>query len=96
MKDLTPVTGIPPELTKVNGTLHFTVSRRVDENPRSGQIVGRVLADDEDNDRLTYKLVESENTDDARAEASKFTIDETTGQIRTKAGVTYELRGYNR
>ena len=34
----------------------YTVSRRVDENTRSGQIVGRVFADDADNDRLTYKL----------------------------------------
>ena len=41
-----------------DGTVH-TISRRIDENPRSGQIVGRVFADDADNDRLTYKLVES-------------------------------------
>ena len=31
----------------------------MDENPRSGQVVGRVFADDADNDSLTYKLVES-------------------------------------
>ena len=67
----------------------FTVSRSVDENPRSGQVVGRVIADDEDNDRLTYKLVESVDSDAAREESSKFTINETTGEIRTKAGVTY-------
>ena len=66
-----------------------TVSRVIDENPRSGQVVGRVFADDADNDRLNYKLVESEATDDAREELSKFTINETTGEIRTKAGVTY-------
>ena len=59
----------------------FTVSRRVDENTGSGQNVGRVFADDEDNDRLTYKL----DGDDA----DKFDINETTGQIRTKAGVSY-------
>ena len=68
----------------------FTVSRRVDENPRSGQTVGRVFADDADNDRLTYKLVESEATAAAREEANKFTINETTGEVRTKAGVTYD------
>ena len=68
----------------------FTVSRRVDENPRSGQVVGgRVFADDEDNDKLTYSLLASADTDEARAEAAMFDIDETTGQIRTKAGVTY-------
>ena len=67
----------------------FPVSRRVDENPRSAQIVGRVFADDEDNDRLTYKLEASADTDAARAEAAMFDIDKTTGQIRTKAGVTY-------
>ena len=67
----------------------FTVSRRIDENPGSVQSVGRVVADDEDNDRLTYKLVVSADTDDAREELSKFTINETTGEIRTKVGVTY-------
>ena len=60
----------------------FTVSRRVDENPRSGQVVGRVIADDEDNDRLTYKL--------GGVDAGRFDIGETTGQIRTKAGQTYD------
>ena len=43
----------------------FTVSRRVDENPRSGQVVGRVFADDADNDKLTYSLVASADTDAA-------------------------------
>ena len=59
----------------------FTVSRRVDENIRSGQNVGRVFADDPDNDRLIYRL--------SGKDASLFDIDESTGQIRTKAGVTY-------
>ena len=64
----------------------FTVSRRIDENARSGQVVGTVRADDEDNDRLTYTLVApNSGTDDS----GKFTIDASTGQIRTKAGVTY-------
>ena len=67
----------------------FTVSRRVDENPSSGQIVGRVFADDADNDRLTYSLQASADTDDARAEAAMFDINETNGQIRTKPGVIY-------
>ena len=60
----------------------FPISRRIDENPQSVQSIGRVVADDEDNDRLTYSLK-------ASAEAAMFTINETTGEIRTKAGVTY-------
>ena len=67
----------------------LTVWRTMDENPRSGQVVGRVFADDEDNDSLTYKLVASEDTDDARAEMNKFTINKTTGEIRTKEGLSY-------
>ena len=67
----------------------FEVARAMDENPRSGHIVGRVFADDEDNDRLTYRLQPSANTDEARAEAAMFSIDSTSGQIRTKADVTY-------
>ena len=67
----------------------YTVSRTIDENPRSGQVVGRLFADDADNNTLTYKLVAFEDTDSARAEASKFTINERTGEIRTKAEETY-------
>ena len=67
----------------------LTVSRRIDENTGAGLVAGRVFADDEDNDSLTYKLVESEDTDAARAVAAMFDIDASTGQIRTKAGVTY-------
>ena len=37
----------------------YTDSRTIDENPRSGQVVGRIFADDADNNTLTYKLVES-------------------------------------
>ena len=59
----------------------FTVSRRVDENTGPGRDVGRVFADDTDNDKLTYKL--------SGTDAGMFDINETTGQIRTKAGVTY-------
>ena len=58
-----------------------SLSRTIDENISSGRIVGRVFADDEDNDKLTYKL--------AGTHADLFDINETTGQIRTKTGVTY-------
>ena len=60
----------------------FTTSRRVDENTGPGQLIGRVNADDEDNDKLTYKL--------GGADADLFDIDEANGEIRTKAGVTYD------
>ena len=59
----------------------FLVWRTIDENPRSGQVVGRIFADDEDNDSLTYKL---NGTD-----AGKFDFNETSGEIRTKTGETY-------
>ena len=52
-----------------------------------GQVVGRVFADDEDNDSLTYKLVAADSP--AEEEFKKFTINKTTGEIRTKAGETY-------
>ena len=61
--------------------------RTIDENPRDGQVVGRVFADDEDNDSLTYKLVApASGTDDS----DKFTINKTTGEIRTKEGLFYD------
>ena len=69
-----------------NSTDGFTIWRTISENPRSGQAVGRVFADDEDNDRLTYKLVAVSGRE---ADLGKFIISETTGEIRTKAGETY-------
>ena len=65
----------------------YTTSRTIDENPRSGQVVGRVFADDADNDRLTYTLVAAPSPNEA--DVNKFTINETTGEIRTKEGETY-------
>ena len=65
----------------------YPISRTMDENPRSGQVVGRVFADDADNDSLTYKLVAADSPNEE--EFKKFTINETNGEIRTKAGETY-------
>ena len=60
-----------------------TATREVPENLASDQNVGAVLtATDADGDTLTYTL---EGTD-----AASFDIDSGTGQIRTKAGVTYD------
>ena len=64
----------------------FTVWRTIDENPRAGHVVGRVFADDEDNDSLTYKLVAPSSGDD---DSDRFTINKTTGEIRTKEGMSY-------
>ncbi len=66
----------------------YFISRTMDENPRSGQVVGRIFADDGDNDSLTYKLVAPAPAD-GDDDSDKFTINEKTGEIRTKAGVTY-------
>ena len=58
-------------------------TRSFPENTPPGRNIGEpVAAEDEDNDRLTYTL---EGTD-----ATSFDIVSTTGQIRTKTGVTYD------
>ena len=64
-----------------NSTDGFIIWRTIDENPRSGQVVGRIFADDEDNDKLTYKL--------NGTNASMFDFNKSNGEIRTKSGVDY-------
>ena len=60
-----------------------TASRSVAENSAAGTDVGApVTATDVDNDQLTYTL---EGIDEA-----SFTIVSTSGQIRTRSGVTYD------
>ena len=69
----------------------YTTSREVDENTRAGQSIGRAIrADDGDGDKRTFRLVESADTDTARAQVAKFDIDESSGQIRTKAALNHE------
>ena len=53
----------------------------VPENSAADTVVGTVTATDDDSDTLTYSL---EGTD-----AASFAIDSGTGEIKTKAGVTY-------
>ena len=77
-----PGTGTGSERNSTDG---FLAWRTIDENPRSGQVVGRIFADDEDNDRLTYKLIGED--------AGKFDFNETNGEIRTKSGETYNYEG---
>ena len=74
-----PGSGTGSERNSADG---FLVSRKIDENPRSGQVVGIIFAEDEDNDRLTYKLTGED--------AGKFDFNDTNGEIRTKSGVVYD------
>ena len=68
-----------------------TTSRTVAENTRAGQSVGRaVSASDGNGDKRTYRLFQSEDTDTARAQLAKFDINESTGQILTKAALNHE------
>ena len=63
-----------------------TGSRSVPENSPVGTAVGDpVEAEDDDGDALHYSL--------SGSDASSFTIDSGTGQIRTKMGVTYNFEG---
>ena len=58
-------------------------TRSFPENTPPGRNIGEpVAAEDEDNDRLAYTL--------EGADATSFDIVSTTGQIRTKTGVTYD------
>ena len=68
-----PMSRIPSTLSKVDGTAHSPPGGLWMRTSRSGQIASEgFIADDGDGDRLTYKLVEWEHSDAARAEASLF------------------------
>ena len=68
-----------------NQNTDFAISRVVDENIGARQNIGRVYADDTDDSSLTYSLTGTH--------AASFDINASTGQIRTKAGVTYDYEG---
>ena len=60
-----------------------SATRSVAENTEAGEDIGNpVTATDSDDDRLTYSL---EGTD-----AGSFTLVSTSGQLRTRSGVTYD------
>ena len=62
------------------------VNRSVNENTRTGQSVGAPVSAN-DRDKLTYELIEDpDNPDDV----DKFAINESTGQILTKAPLNHE------
>ena len=80
--------GVPAVVNNVPNAapafLSESTTREVAENSLAGTNVGDpVTATDADNDTLTYSL---EGTD-----AASFDIVSTSGQIRTKAGVTYDF-----
>ena len=80
----------PPGSGRTNSTTNIdpvfnpsSVSRSVAENTAAGEDIGAaVTATDANNDTLTYTL--------GGADAASFDIVETTGQIRTKTGVSYD------
>ncbi len=75
---------LPPVFDDDDGSGTNTTSRSVAENTASGQNIGTAVgATDADNDALTYSL---SNTDSA-----SFDFDTSTGQLKTKAGVTYDF-----
>ena len=74
-------------MTDVNDKPTFddgdTTTRSIAENSAAGTVIGKpVPATDQDGDTLTYSLT---GTD-----ASKFTIDSSTGQIKVKSPLDYE------
>ena len=76
--EVAPVVNEAPVFTPIEPDLHD-----VDENTVAGENIGApVAATDDDNDTLTYSL-------DVTSLAT-FDIDDTTGQLRTKAALDYE------
>ena len=75
-------------VTNVNESPAFpaeTGTRSVDENTPADRDLGPAAsADDPEGDRLTYKL--------AGADGDSFSIDATTGQLKTKAPLDYETK----
>ena len=66
-----------------------TTERELNENTPTGRPVGRpVVADDGDGDRRSYKLVAAVSPNEE--DFSKFDINDSTGQILTKAPLNHE------
>ncbi len=73
-----PAPNQPPVFSEGTST-----TRSIAENTGAGQNIGNpVSATDSDNDRLTYSL--------QGGDASAFTIISSSGQLRTRSGVTYD------
>ncbi len=87
--EVPPPTTEPEETPSANAAPTFTdgssVVRTIAENTAANSIIGTpVSATDADNDTLTYTL--------GGIDAASFAIDSTTGQLKTKAALDYEMR----
>ncbi len=86
---LTSVITLAIRVSDVNEAPTFTdgtsITREIAENTATGENIGAVItATDPDNDTLTYTL--------GGTDASAFTIDTATGQLKTSAALDYETK----
>ena len=70
-----------------NQDQEYTITRTVDEDARVGHVVTTVRANDPDGDSLTYKLAPVSGSE---SDLDKFEINESNGQLRTKAQLNHE------
>ena len=68
----------------------FAITRTVDEDARVGHVVTTVRANDPDGDSLTYNLAPVTGSE---SDLDKFEINESNGQLRTKAQLNHEDLG---
>ena len=83
--------GVTPTITANNAPV-FTdgsrATRSIAENTAAGVNIGTpVDATDDDNDTLTYAL--------SGTDAESFTIDSTSGQLKTSAKLNYEVKAFH-
>ncbi len=78
--DVDETTNSAPEFSEGS-----SATRSIDENTATDVSIGTAVeATDEDNDTLTYSL--------GGTDASSFSIDDTTGQLKTSAALNYETK----
>ena len=66
-----------------------TATREVAENTAAGEAIGDpIVAEDDDNDVLTYTLYDLDGGDDG--DSALFAIDRATGQLKTKGKLDFE------
>ena len=86
----TDETGEPEDTSTSPTTPAAPFLRNVDENTASDMNIGNpIAATDVDVDDLLYKLTDTDDGIDG--DSAKFTIDERTGQIKTKAPLDFEV-----
>ena len=81
----------PDQDSDMTGDQSTVATREVAENTKAGQAIGNpVVAEDKDDDILTYTLVDPDPNVDTDDEDS-FTIDWATGQLKTKGKLNYDV-----